>query len=106
MKSKLLFVLLLNSLICFSQLDDQISDLIIIRGDSIPKPYINLNEVILFQPLTFNNYDAAKKYAILRNRTYKVYPYAKLAADRLQVLNDRLKSIEKKKTEKKIFKTT
>ena len=104
MKSKLVFIVLLNSLIGFSQLDDQISDLIIITGDSIPKPYINLNEVILFQPLTFNNYDAAKKYAILRNRTYKVYPYAKLAADRLEILNDRLKFIEKKKQKRKYLK--
>ena len=101
MKSKLLFIVLFNTLICLSQSNEQAKDLIIIRGDSIPKPYINLNEVILFQPLTFNNYDAAKKYAILRNRTYKVYPYAKLAADRLQVLNDRLKSIDKKKQKRK-----
>ncbi len=104
MKLKLLFVLLLNSIISFSQMDDKISDLIIIRGDSIPKQYINLNEVILFQPLTFNNYDAAKKYAVLRNRTYKVYPYAKLAADRLSILNDRLKSIDKKKHKRKYLK--
>ena len=104
MKSKLLFIVLFNTLICLSQSNEQAKDLIIIRGDSIPKPYINLNEVILFQPLTFNNYDAAKKYAILRNRTYKVYPYAKLAADRLQVLNDRLKSIDKKKQKRKYLK--
>ncbi|MBL29856.1 MAG: hypothetical protein CMC81_01235 [Flavobacteriaceae bacterium] len=101
MKLKILSIILFYSLFCVSQSDDKHEDLIIITGDSIPKPYINLNEVILFQPLSFDTYDAAKKYAILRSRTYKVYPYAKLAADRLKTLNDRLKFIKKNKQKRK-----
>tara|TARA_B100001057_G_C22790210_1_gene927303 strand:+ start:982 stop:1689 length:708 start_codon:yes stop_codon:yes gene_type:complete len=104
MKLKILLLIFFISLTCFSQVNDEINDLIIIGEDSIPKPYIDLNEVILFQPLTFDDYDSAKKYAVLRNRTYKVYPYAKLAADRLKILNDRLKSITKNKQKRKYLK--
>ena len=104
MKLKILSLIFFSSLTCFSQLNEQIEDLIIIGEDSIPKQYIDLNEVVLFQPLTFDDYDSAKKYAVLRNRTYKVYPYAKLAADRLKILNDRLKLILKNKQKRKYLK--
>ena len=104
MKLKVLSLIFFSFLTCFSQVNEQIDDLIIIGEDSIPKPYIDLNEVVLFQPLTFNDYDSAKKYAVLRNRTYKVYPYAKLAADRLKILNDRLKLIVKNKQKRKYLK--
>lgn len=104
MKLKILLLIFFISLTCFSQVNDEINDLIIIGEDSIPKRYIDLNEVILFQPLTFDDYDSAKKYAVLRNRTYKVYPYAKLAADRLKILNDRLKLIIKNKQKRKYLK--
>ena len=53
--------------------------------------------MVLFQPLRFYNYDEAKRYVILRERTYKVYPYAKIAADRLNVLTGRLEQIKSKR---------
>ena len=43
-----------------------------------------------------------RNYVILRNRTLRVYPYAKLAADRLDTLTSRLEGIEKKR-QKKIY---
>jgi len=104
MKLKVLSLIFFSFLTCFSQVNEQIDDLIIIGEDSIPKPYIDLNEVVLFQPLTFNDYDSAKRYAVLRNRTHKVYSYAKMAADRLKILNDRLKLIVKKKQKRKYLK--
>ena len=51
---------------------------------------------MLFEPLRFNNYQEAKRYVILRERTFKVYPYAKIAADRLNVLTGRFKQINSK----------
>ena len=47
----------------------------VIDGDTIPKCY-TFKEVVVFKPLRFPTYDAAKRYAILRYRTLKVYPYA------------------------------
>lgn len=72
--------------------------------DSIPLGGIVLDEVVVFKPLRFKDYESLKKYAILRNRTLKVYPYAKLAADRLEVLNNRLQQIEKKSMRKRYLK--
>ena len=76
--------------------------LYISESDSIPELGITLDEVILFQPLRFQTIDELKKYLILRNRTLKVYPYAKLASDRLNILNNRINLI-KKKSSKKIY---
>lgn len=76
----------------------------VIDGDTIPSSAIPLKEVVVFKPLRFPTYDAAKRYAILRYRTLKVYPYAKLAADRLTVLNERLERIDNKLGRKRYLK--
>ena len=70
--------------------------------DSIPNSGIRLEEVVLFQPLRFKSMNELRNYVILRNRTLRVYPYAKLAADRLDTLTSRLERIEKKR-QKKIY---
>ena len=69
--------------------------------DSIPDSGIRLKEVVLFQPLRFKNMNQLRDYVILRNRTLRVYPYAKLASDRLDTLSVRLNSINGKKQKKK-----
>ena len=71
--------------------------------DSIPNSGIRLKEVVLFQPLRFRSMKELREYVILRNRTLRVYPYAKLAADRLDTLSMRLEDI-KNKRQKKIYK--
>ena len=68
--------------------------------DSIPNSGIRLEEVVLFQPLRFKSMNELRNYVILRNRTVRVYPYAKLAADRLDTLTSRLERIEKKRQKK------
>jgi hypothetical protein len=70
--------------------------------DSIPNSGIRLKEVVLFQPLRFKSMTELREYVILRNRTLRVYPYAKLAADRLDTLSMRLQNI-KNKRQKKIY---
>lgn len=77
-----------------------INDFFVIEGDTIINSSIELKEVVVFQPLRFYNYEEAKRYVILRERTYKVYPYAKLAADRLNVLTKRLGQIKSKRKRK------
>ena len=79
-------------------------DYFVIEGDTIVNSSIELKEVVLFQPLRFYNYDEAKRYVILRERTYKVYPYAKMAADRLNVLTERLEQIKSKRQRRKYLK--
>ncbi|PNQ72727.1 DUF4294 domain-containing protein [Hanstruepera neustonica] len=77
---------------------------IIIEGDSIPHTAINLNEVVLLHKLKFDSNEDRRRYLILRRKTIKVYPYAKLAAERLQTLNDRIDSIERKSDKKRYTK--
>lgn len=76
----------------------------IIEGDTIPHEAIDLDEVIIFGKLKFEDNLARRKYLILRRKTRKVYPYAKLAADRLTALNDRLENLKSKKARKKYVK--
>ena len=73
----------------------------IIKGDTIPREFIDLEEVILLKKLKFNSKEDRRRYLILRRKTRKVYPYAKLAAERLSAMSERLKTIEKKRHRKK-----
>ena len=72
--------------------------------DSIPQSGIRLKEVVLFQPLRFKSLNDLRDYIILRNRTLRVYPYAKLASDRLDTLSKRLKQIKSKRSRKTYLK--
>ena len=78
--------------------------LMLIEGDSLPQYGIPLQEVVVFQPLKFKSRDKLKDYLILRRRVFKVYPYAKLAAERLTVLNKRLNDIDSRRQRKKYLK--
>lgn len=69
---------------------------IIIKGDSIPRTSIDLDEVMLLNKLSFNSKEDQRRYLILKRKTIKVYPYATLAAVRLDSLNARLNRYEKK----------
>lgn len=68
----------------------------IIEGDTIPREVIDLDEVVLLNKLEFNSKEDRRRYLILRRKTRKVYPYAKLAADRLTTMSERLEQMEKK----------
>jgi len=76
----------------------------IIEGDTIPREYIGLDEVILLNKLEFNSKEDRRRYLILRRKTRKVYPYAKLAAERLIVMKERMASLERKHEKKKYAK--
>lgn len=76
----------------------------IIKGDSIPRESIDLEEVILLSKLQFTSKEDRRRYFILRRKTRKVYPYAKLASERLFIMSERLKTIKKKRDKKKYTK--
>ena len=100
------FLIILNFSFVFSQeiSEQNQNKLILIEGDTIPVLGIPLKEIVVFQPLKFNSPKELMDYIIIRIRTFKVYPYAKLAADRLNVLNDRIKKITTKRKRKKYIK--
>ncbi|MFD2724644.1 DUF4294 domain-containing protein [Hyunsoonleella rubra] len=77
---------------------------LIIEGDSVPRKSIDLDEVMLLHRLKFDSKKDRIRYLILRKKTIKVYPYAKLAAERLDSLTKRLETITKKRHQKKYTK--
>ncbi|GAB1858012.1 DUF4294 domain-containing protein [Flavobacteriaceae bacterium MHTCC 0001] len=77
---------------------------IIMKGDSIPKTAINLDEVMLLHRLEFENKQDRIQYLILRRKTLKVYPYAKMAAERLDSLTKHLQKLTKKREKKRYTK--
>lgn len=83
------------------ELDSLSEKMIILSGDSIVQSSIALQEAYVFGKLQFSSYDDKLRYYILRRKTHKVYPYAKLAAERLVELNDSLTKITKTRKRKK-----
>lgn len=110
MKKTILFLFLVNLLFMgYAQIEEQPLDsikekMIIIEGDSIFRNSIDLDEVYLFGKLKFSSYKDKLRYYILRRKTLKVYPYAKLAAERLEELNDSITKIKKKRHQKRYTK--
>lgn len=107
--NKIAYILLLLPGFLFAQINEQEQDstetyYIIIEGDSIPRAAINLDEVTLLHKLKFDSKDDRRRYLILRRKTLKVYPYAKLAAERLQSLNERLQKLEKPSDKRRYMK--
>jgi len=66
------------------------------EGDSITKKEFELSEVTVYNEINFKDSDERIKYLILRRKTLKVYPYAVLAAERLNKLNIRLSTLKKR----------
>jgi Domain of unknown function (DUF4294) len=109
MIKKFTYILFLIPAVFFAQQteteqDTTSYDYIIIKGDSIPRTTIDLDEVMLLHKLEFNSAEDKRRYLILKRKTIKVYPYATLAAVRLDSLNARLSRYEKKSDRKRYAK--
>ena len=74
---------------------------LIIKGDTITGQSIDLEEVVILPRLRLNNNEERRRYLILQRKTLKVYPYAKLAAERLETLNARMAGVKSKRQRKK-----
>ena len=106
---KILTFLLLLPIIAVAQVepverDSTIVEYILIDGDTIPTTSIELDEVILLNKLKFDSKEDRRRYLILRRKTIKVYPYAKLAAERLIALNQRLATLKTKSQKRRYAK--
>jgi hypothetical protein len=67
-----------------------------------------LNDPILLEEVVIHKYkldpESKKQFLILQNRVYKVYPYAKIAAERLSGLNKNMAALKTNKEKRKYFK--
>ena len=75
---------------------------ILTENDSILNDTIELPEIIISKEKL--DPEAQKQFLILQKRVYVVYPYAKLAADRLTVLNSGMSRLKSNREKKKYFK--
>jgi hypothetical protein len=69
----------------------------VFEGDTL---LIELDEILLLKKLKFKSSYDQRYYYWFRKKTLKAYPYAKLAAERLEVLNDRIDNIKSKRKKK------
>lgn len=102
----ILVVMLAMSNSLRAQIEDQPLDsiqekLIIMEGDSLFQASIALDEVFLFGRLEFDSYEDKLRYYILKRKTLKVYPYAKMASERLVNLTDSLELIKSRRKQKR-----
>jgi len=75
-----------------------------IKGDTIIKGSIQLNEVILLPKAPYKNSDEIRNYLILKRKVLKVYPYAVLASKRLDSINKRLNRLDTRYKKKRYTK--
>jgi hypothetical protein len=68
--------------------------------DTLSEP-IELEEITIYKERL--DPAAKKEFLLLQNRVYKVYPFAKIAAERLQMLNKNLTNIKGKRERKQYF---
>ena len=95
-------ILFLQFIKVFSQ--DENSTYFKIEGDSVFKKEIDLKEVVIYKPVVFSDNQERLDYFVLKRKVLKVYPYAKMASERLAKLNDRLNKIKSKRKKKKYTK--
>jgi len=100
-----LFILL----VCFSSKaqvtpkENEQMGYILTEQDSILGDTIQLPEIIISKGHKMNP-EEMKQFQILQNRVYKVYPYAKLASERLTALNNGMARLKTSREKKKYFK--
>lgn len=109
MKNYFNFIFLFIFLNSSAQVKEPVKDTIqqeyfIILGDTILRQAIDLEEVVVLSKLKFKSDDERRRYLILRRKTRKVYPYAKLASERLVELNSRLDQIKSRRDQKRYTK--
>jgi Mor family transcriptional regulator len=75
-----------------------------VEGDSVYSSHINLEEVTVYKPIKLETHEDLFMYYTLKRKTLKVYPYAKMASERLTKLNSRLLKIKSNRKKKKYTK--
>jgi hypothetical protein len=103
---KLLYIYIgLISIAAFSQkraidsLPKNLEDYVFVKpGDTLT---IQLNEFSIIPKQKFSSKEDIRYYLWFRRKVFKVYPYAKLASERLDTLNNRLERIESNSKKRK-----
>ena len=101
MKNFPLYIVLLFSLTIKGQVKDTLN---VTAQDSAVLYSIELKEIIVTKNGASAMSEEQKKILILKRRIYKVYPYAKLTAEKLMQINETMAKLKTNKEKKKYFK--
>jgi len=77
------------------------TDVVEEENDTILEPIL-MEEILVYKEKL--DPEAQKQFLLLQNRVYKVYPYAKVAAERLTILNKNMAALKTNREKKKYFK--
>ena len=72
------------------------------ENDTILSEPIQLEEILIFKEKL--DPESKKQFLLLQNRVYKVYPLAKIASERLVILNKTMDKLNSNKEKRKYFK--
>ena len=76
----------------------------IVKGDTLYNEAIDLDDVLVLKKIKFSSKQDRIRYLVLRRKVRKVYPYAKLASERLTSLKNNLNQIKGKSNQKRYTK--
>jgi len=104
-----LYILLFSIVLSAQEEQEKVADTInkeyfLVKGDTLYTDAIGLDDVVLLKKIKFSSKKDRIKYLILRRKVRKVYPFAKMAADRLTELQDSLTHIKSRRKQKKYTK--
>ncbi len=72
------------------------------ENDSVLDETILLEEVYIYKGKL--DPESKKQFLLLQNRVYKVYPYAKIASEKMTVLNTNMKNLKSNRDKRKYYK--
>lgn len=103
------FLVFFTTMSVFAQVGKKVvKDTTVYRGDYLlysgDTAFVSLEEVKILPKLEFEDYDSKRYYYWFRKKVLKAYPYAVLAADKLNAVNDTLEMISKKSAKRKYVK--
>jgi len=105
-KYQLLIIIFFTTFISIAQVEKDVE--IIQKDISLREIDTTIIDTILLDELILSKEkldpEAQKQFLLLQNRVYKVYPYAKMASDRLTQMNRTMDKLKSKKDKKKYFK--
>ena len=85
----------------FSQENDSIPK---VENDSLPRIIFELEEIVVTDSGVYTMSELEKQKLILKRRVYRVYPYAKAAAEKLTAMNETMSQLKTQREKKKYFK--
>lgn len=103
MKYVLILAFICNTLILQAQ-EDPRDAYLNQQTDTINGPVIQLEELVIDKNKLKADEEARKQFLILQRRVYRVYPFAKAAAERLTMLNAGMSKLTTERDKKKYFK--